>query len=178
MTRHPQGPTPGDAPSPLEVSDDEIRAIAERLVQEACATSPASGTHQILAQRHELSPADEERVDAALVALGAVPPESTMRAAQGEGPIGQDHEQLASAVAATRQQFLLTELSIGHTILDAAAGTQQAADRARRIASAQAAHDEVARRLARDEAPAFTDAERESLASGLVELRVRLDDAR
>jgi hypothetical protein len=75
-SRRPHAPTPGEA-SP---SDAEIRAIAEQLVREVAAPPAASPGEGVLAAHHELSPADEERVDAALVALGAVNPEATMRA--------------------------------------------------------------------------------------------------
>ena len=69
-------PEPG-APRP---SDAEIRAIAAQLAGEHGRLPPASPGSQLSAQAHELAPADEERVEAAVVALVAGDPEGTMRA--------------------------------------------------------------------------------------------------
>ena len=62
-----------------------MRAIAEQIVRDVDAPPAASPHDRLIAQRHELSPADEERVDAALVALGAADPEVTMRAHREAG---------------------------------------------------------------------------------------------
>lgn len=78
------GPEPGGARSHDHVgeraSDAEIRAVAEQLVRERGETPAPSPGDQVSGSAHELAPADEERVEAALVALGAVDPENTMRA--------------------------------------------------------------------------------------------------
>jgi hypothetical protein len=75
----------GDRPEPgtPRPSDVEIRAIAEQLVRELGEPPAANPGDRLMAQRHELAPADEERVDAAVVALLAGDPESTMRAHRG-----------------------------------------------------------------------------------------------
>jgi hypothetical protein len=77
-SQRPPRPEPGGA----RPSDAEIRAIAERLVQERDAAPPASPGEHLSAPEHELSPADEERVDGVLVELGAADPEDTIRAEQ------------------------------------------------------------------------------------------------
>jgi hypothetical protein len=69
-------PEPG-TPRP---SDAEVRAIAEQLARELGEPPAANPGDRLIAQRHELAPADEERLDAAVVALLAGDPESTMRA--------------------------------------------------------------------------------------------------
>ena len=75
-SQRPHAPAPGGA----RPSDAEVRAIAERLVREAQEPPSASPGAHLSAAQHELSPADEDRVDAALVALGAADLEDTMRA--------------------------------------------------------------------------------------------------
>ena len=67
-------------PEPARRSDAEIRQIAEQLVRESGASSAPRPSNSVSAAQHELSPADEERVEEALVALGAIDPESTLRA--------------------------------------------------------------------------------------------------
>jgi hypothetical protein len=69
-------PGPG-APRP---SDDEIRAVAAQLAAEHGEQPTASPGSQLSAQEHELAPADEERVSDALAELGAVDPDTGMRA--------------------------------------------------------------------------------------------------
>jgi len=69
---------PDDDPRP-GLSGDEARGIAERLASEAH-SAPADPPSDLLAQRHELPPADEDRVEAALVDLGAARPETTTMA--------------------------------------------------------------------------------------------------
>lgn len=177
MTHDEQTPTSSDAASPRSLSDAEVRAIAERLVQEHRAGPPANPDQQLTAERHELSPADEERVDAVLANVMGLPSELTIRATREAGPHTDVHEALESQVAAHRLHFLETELSIGNTMLDAAAITQIPASRTRRVAAAWEAHDEVARSLARGDHPAFTAAEQEGLEAGLARLRSRLEEA-
>jgi hypothetical protein len=70
----------GTEPGEPRLSDAEIRAIAEQLVRELRESPGARPGDRLSAQRHELAPGDEERVDAALVELGAADPEATMRA--------------------------------------------------------------------------------------------------
>jgi hypothetical protein len=79
-SQRPPEPEPGVARPSDPPSDAEIRAIAERLVREHDRPPPASPNDQLSAPQHELSAADEERVDAALVDLGAADPEDTIRA--------------------------------------------------------------------------------------------------
>lgn len=77
MTPHPGGrPEPG----PPRPSDAEVRAIAAQLVRELRKPPADNPGDRLMAQRHELAPADEEGVDAAVADLLAVDPESTMRA--------------------------------------------------------------------------------------------------
>ncbi len=86
VSHEPRGPAPDhttpDAPRPVGArrSHAEIRAIAAQLAREVREPPGASPTGQLSAQRYELAPADEERVDDALVAVGAADPEDTMRA--------------------------------------------------------------------------------------------------
>jgi hypothetical protein len=83
MTHDPVDPTSEDAPAPgasPRPTDADVRAIAEQLVREVRRPPAASPGAQLSASRHELAPADEERVDDALVALGAADPEDTLRA--------------------------------------------------------------------------------------------------
>lgn len=93
MTHDPTGPTREDAQTPdasRRPTDAEVRGIAEQLVREVREPPAASPGHRASAQAHELSAADEERVDEALVALGAAEPEDTLRAEReaqaGEAP--------------------------------------------------------------------------------------------
>jgi len=60
--------------------DAKVSAIAEQLARELGEPPAANPGDRLIAQRHELAPADEERLDAAVVALLAGDPESTMRA--------------------------------------------------------------------------------------------------
>ena len=166
--------TPGDTPSPHRLSETDVRAIGERLLQEHRTQPPANPDQQLLAQRYELSPADEERVDAALAALVRLPAEGTMRAEREAHPEAGLGEVLAETIAASRVRFLTTELAVGRAMLDAAATTRDPASRTRRIANAWEAHDEVARHLASEEPPAFTPAEQEGLSTGLARLRSQL----
>jgi hypothetical protein len=64
-------------------TDQEIRAIAERLVAEAGAAPPASPPAEMSAQTHELAPAEEDRVERAVVELGAADWEDTTPAERG-----------------------------------------------------------------------------------------------
>jgi hypothetical protein len=77
MGYQPRGSREPDKPHP---SDAEVCAIAEQLVRELGEPAAANPSDRLLAQRHELAPADEERVDAAVVELIAGDPESTVRA--------------------------------------------------------------------------------------------------
>ena len=58
------------------LSKAEARAIAKRLIDESHARPPASPPAELSSPQHELSRADENRVEEALVELGAVAPES------------------------------------------------------------------------------------------------------
>ena len=73
------------------ISDDEALAIARELVREVRAV-PGDPAGELLAQRRELSPADEARVEAALVKLGAADPEDTT-AAEGEKEVEGEREE-------------------------------------------------------------------------------------
>jgi hypothetical protein len=64
------------------ITDDDALAIARKLVQEVRAV-PGDPADEMLAQQRELPPADEARVEAALVELGVADPEDTT-AAEGE----------------------------------------------------------------------------------------------
>lgn len=86
-------------------------------------------------------------------------------------------EQLLAGVLASQLRFLQTELQVGHTMLDAAATTQDAEASARRRARAKEAYDEVARRLTADGALSISDAERERLRVELAALEARLHPA-
>jgi hypothetical protein len=154
------------------LSDGEIRGIAEQLVREVRAVPPASPSTATSAQHRELSPADEGRVEDALVALGAADPEDTSRA---ERDAHAEAAQLQKAVAATRFSFLQAELLTGNTMLDAADVTQQASVRTRRRALAQEAHDVVARHLSSGGELGLTVPEREEVTAGLAHLKARLD---
>ena len=77
MGSQPGGSPERGTPRP---NDAEIRAIAEQLVRELREPAGPRPNDRLSAQLHELTPADEERVDEALVALGVVDPEATMRA--------------------------------------------------------------------------------------------------
>lgn len=69
-------------PSP---SDAEIVAVARRIVREAaCSPADAAGD-QIIAAQHELASEDEDRVEAAVVALRAAAGEHASQAARGVG---------------------------------------------------------------------------------------------
>jgi hypothetical protein len=61
-------------------SDAEIRAIAAQLVREFHEPPAGNPGDRLIAQRHELAPAAEERLDAAAAALVGIDPEITMRA--------------------------------------------------------------------------------------------------
>ena len=80
MTDQTSDPTGQRQPAARRPTDEEVRAIAEQLGREAGAPPAASPEHHLSAQKYELAPADEERVDAALVELGAADPEDTIRA--------------------------------------------------------------------------------------------------
>jgi hypothetical protein len=54
------------------LTDHEIRAIAVRIRRAMADPMPGDPEDDILSQRHELSPEDEDRVEAALVALRAL----------------------------------------------------------------------------------------------------------
>jgi hypothetical protein len=64
-------------------TDDEIMDIARRIAAAGRRPPPADPRFDITATRHELSPEDEDRVEAALVRLRAADPEDTTRA-EGE----------------------------------------------------------------------------------------------
>jgi hypothetical protein len=67
------------------ISDDEARAIAQQLVRELWSV-PGDPAAELLARGRELPPVDEDRVEAALVALGAAHPEDTTAAERdGDG---------------------------------------------------------------------------------------------
>jgi hypothetical protein len=152
--------------------DDEIRDIAAQLIQEVRAVPPASPSAEMSARHRELSPADEDRVEDALVALGAADPEDTSRAErEAEG----NAAQLREAVAATRFSFLQAELLTGNTMLDTADGTQQESVRRRRRGLAQEAHDVVARHLSSGADLGLTLPERDEVSAGLAHLKARLD---
>jgi hypothetical protein len=161
-----------DADDARGISDDEIRDIAEQLVREVKAAPLADPSAETSAQQRELSPADEDRVEDALVTLGAADPEDTSRA---ERDAHGDAASLQAAVAASRFSFLQTELLTGNTMLDAADATQQASMRSRRRALAHEAHDVVARHLAGGAALGLTGPEREEVTAGLAHLKARLD---
>ena len=74
------GATDGRSPS-----DAEIRAIAQRLLEEHDTPPPVNPQRELSAQRYGLSPADEERVSDALVELGAITPDATLRAEREAG---------------------------------------------------------------------------------------------
>jgi hypothetical protein len=93
MTHEPTEPKGEDGQAPdvsRRPTDAEVRAIAEQLVREVREPPTASPSNRVSARVHELSPAGEERVDNALVALGAVEPEHTLQAEresqEGEPP--------------------------------------------------------------------------------------------
>jgi hypothetical protein len=151
--------------------DDEIRDIAEQLVREARAVPPASPSAETSVQRRELSPAAEDRVEDALVALGAADPENTSRA---DRDANGDAAQVREAVAATRYSFLQTELLTANTMLDVADGTHEASVRTRRRALAQEAHDVVARHLGRGPELGLSAPEWEEVTAGLARLEARL----
>jgi len=176
MPHDMSGPTSGDAPSPRSPSDAEILAIAEQLVRAYGARASADADDRPSAPRSALSPVDEKRVDAALVALAALPPERTIRAESAAGLHTDPYDYFASA-AAYRLMFLNTEIAVGNTLLDAAAVTRDPVARVRRVARAQQAHDEVARQLATAPERRFTTAERDALESGLAKLTERLTSA-
>jgi len=71
----------GDRPEPgtPRPSDAEVRAIAAQLVRELSEPPAANPGDRLMAQRHELAPADEERLDAAVAALVGIDPGITMR---------------------------------------------------------------------------------------------------
>ena len=151
-------------------------------MQERRTGPPTSPDQQLTAERYEryeLSPADDERVDAALADLLGLPAAITIRAAHEAEPSVRDHDSFASGlvsgIAANRLRFLDVELNLGNTLLDLASVTRISASRARRVARAWETHDEVARALARGDHPAFTAAEQEGLEDGLARLRSRLD---
>ncbi len=66
-------------------TDDEITEIARR-IRRAAQEPPGDPGVDITAQRHELSPEDEDRVEAALVRLRAADPEDTTRAEREAHP--------------------------------------------------------------------------------------------
>ena len=73
-------------PEGRRIGDDEAREIAKQLVRDA--ESPdGDSARSLSAQVRQLSDADEDRVEAALVDLGAVSPDSTTMA-EREGGIG------------------------------------------------------------------------------------------
>ena len=82
-------PPTGDGPAASDgrprPSDEEIRHIAKRLLHESDARRPASPSDLLSHPSHELAPADEERVEDALVEMGAVDPEATTRAERKPG---------------------------------------------------------------------------------------------
>ena len=68
------------------LSDGEAREIAKRLVDEL-RSPPGGPADELSAPGRELPPADEARVEQALVELGAVSPAATTVAErEGEGP--------------------------------------------------------------------------------------------
>lgn len=72
-------------------TDAEVRAIAAQLAREVSEPPPEDPSTQLSAQDHELAPADEARVDAALLALAPVHPAATLRAEHDAGhgrPLG------------------------------------------------------------------------------------------
>ena len=89
MRQHPRDPTGEDAPdASRRPTDEDVRRIAAQLVREASEPPPADPSTQLSAQQYELASVDEERVDAALVALAAVEPAATVRADHEAGPAG------------------------------------------------------------------------------------------
>ena len=177
MTDDERASGSGDFASP-PLSDAAVRAIAERLVQEQRTRPSANPSDELTAPRHELSAADEERVDAALAALLGLPPEITSGADHREGRITQRPPVTWDGIAEHHLQFLDTELAVANTMLDAAEVTRIPASRTRRVARAWEAHDEVARHLADDQFPVLTAARRDGLTESLAGLRARLDAAR
>ena len=86
----------------------EARAIAARLVQDRRATPPATPDQQFTASRHELSPADEERLDAALADLMGLPSEITIRAArEAEADVVRAQARLERAIGIEPTTFSL-----------------------------------------------------------------------
>jgi hypothetical protein len=74
-------------------TDKDIRAIAERLVAEAGEPPPVSPPAEMAAPAHELAPADEDRVEQAIVELGAAGWEDTTPAErERDDPDGQAGE--------------------------------------------------------------------------------------
>jgi len=61
-------------------TDEEIMDIAVRIRLAVRQPQPSDPRDDITAQRYELSPEDEDRVEAALVRLRAADPEDTTRA--------------------------------------------------------------------------------------------------
>jgi hypothetical protein len=73
------------------LTDDEVRAIAEKIAAEADGRAPENPKERLIAQQHELPPADEERVDDALVALYGLDPEISLRAEREADRMNERH---------------------------------------------------------------------------------------
>ena len=67
-------------------TDDEITDIARRIIKAGRRPPPGDPRLDITAKRHELSPEDEDRVEAALVRLHAADPEDTTRTEREANP--------------------------------------------------------------------------------------------
>ena len=83
-------PAGDQSPEYHHPTDADVDAIAAELIREAD-LPPASGPAlEISASAHELAPADEERVEDAIVRLGYADPEDTGRAQRAHHPKADD----------------------------------------------------------------------------------------
>jgi hypothetical protein len=87
-------------------------------------------------------------------------------------------ERLQGETHAVRIHFLLTELRTGLTLLDTAEATRRSDTPGRTRALAQAAYDEVTKRLAAPDRTAMSESDRAEIERLYAELRDRLRDAR
>ena len=90
----------------------------------------------------------------------------------------EDFHRIQEEARAARVNFLLTELEAGHTLVDTARATRSETTRARTLALARDAYDEVARRLAGDRALALSEAEHAAITAEHERLAARLRDER
>jgi hypothetical protein len=104
MATNERGPSGDEASDGRRPTDEEIRAIAERLVAEAGMAPPASPPAEMSAQTHQLSAADEARVEAAVVELRAADAKDTTRS---ERAAGQDGDRTITEPDAAEQQRLI-----------------------------------------------------------------------